>query len=161
MASVDDIRRVESFLYEEAAMLDEWRLQEWLDLLTDDAEYEIPATDSPDADCRDHLALVFADRAQIEARVDHLLNGYVCAEEPRSRVRRMISNVRILEKQSDCFLVSANFVLYRFHNQRMDTFVGRYLHTLVPRDSGFGIKKRRVVLDLDVLRPHGKLSIIL
>ena len=37
--SLNDITRsaVEDFLYQEAALLDEWRLDEWLSLLTDDA----------------------------------------------------------------------------------------------------------------------------
>ena len=41
---VQDVTRatIEDFLYEEAALLDEWRLQEWLDLLTEDATYEVP-----------------------------------------------------------------------------------------------------------------------
>ena len=38
---------VEDFLYKEAALLDEWRLDEWLGLLTEDAIYEVPPTDVP------------------------------------------------------------------------------------------------------------------
>jgi len=36
---------VEDLLYREAALLDEWRLEEWLELLTDDAVYQVPPTD--------------------------------------------------------------------------------------------------------------------
>ena len=54
---VQDMTRaaIEDFLYEEAALLDEWRLQEWLDLLTEDATYEVPSTDTPDGDARTTL----------------------------------------------------------------------------------------------------------
>ena len=38
---------VEDFLFEEADLLDEWRLPEWLELFTDDASYYVPATDLP------------------------------------------------------------------------------------------------------------------
>ena len=41
---------IEDFLYEEAALLDEWRLDEWLELLTDDVTYEVPSTDTPEGD---------------------------------------------------------------------------------------------------------------
>jgi p-cumate 2,3-dioxygenase beta subunit len=34
---------VEDFLYYEAELLDAWRLDDWLGLLTDDASYYIPA----------------------------------------------------------------------------------------------------------------------
>jgi len=39
---------VEDLLYREAALLDEWRLEEWLELLTDDAVYQVPPTDVPE-----------------------------------------------------------------------------------------------------------------
>jgi p-cumate 2,3-dioxygenase beta subunit len=40
-------QEAEDLLYKEAALLDEWRLDEWLELLTEDATYEIPPTDVP------------------------------------------------------------------------------------------------------------------
>src|SRR5271163_3779869 len=40
-------QEVEDLLYKEAALLDEWRLDEWLELLTEDAVYEVPPTDVP------------------------------------------------------------------------------------------------------------------
>src|SRR6185503_5597239 len=42
--------QVEDFFYYEAALLDEWRLDEWLELLTDDASYYVPSTDVPEGD---------------------------------------------------------------------------------------------------------------
>ena len=38
---------VEEFLYAEAALLDAWRLDDWLELFTADARYEVPSTDRP------------------------------------------------------------------------------------------------------------------
>ncbi|MDP6228622.1 MAG: aromatic-ring-hydroxylating dioxygenase subunit beta, partial [Dehalococcoidia bacterium] len=43
---------VEQFLYHEAALLDEWRLDEWLTFFTDDARYVVPTTDLPEGDPR-------------------------------------------------------------------------------------------------------------
>jgi p-cumate 2,3-dioxygenase beta subunit len=37
----------EDFLYREAALLDDWRLDEWLDLYADVCLYIVPATDLP------------------------------------------------------------------------------------------------------------------
>ena len=37
--------QVEDFLYAEAALLDAWKLDEWLTLLTDDAVYRVPSND--------------------------------------------------------------------------------------------------------------------
>jgi len=43
----------------------------------------------------------------------------------------------------------------------MDTYVGRYEYTLVQRDGRLKIRARKAILDLEALRPHGKVSIIL
>ena len=43
---------VEDFLYREAALLDDWKLDEWEALLTDDAAYYVPPNDQPDGDHR-------------------------------------------------------------------------------------------------------------
>ncbi len=40
---------VENFLYEEAELLDEWRLDEWVELFTEDGINQVPALDDPDA----------------------------------------------------------------------------------------------------------------
>ena len=54
--TVDEIER---FLIEEAALLDEWRLEEWLALMAEDCRYLVPPLDKPDADHRETLALIF------------------------------------------------------------------------------------------------------
>jgi len=152
---------IEDFLYEEAALLDEWRLDEWLELLTEDAIYEVPSTDSPDADPQHTLSLIADDKARIRSRVAQLLGKTAWAENPPSRTRRMISNVRIRRVEGDAIEVTANFVVYRLRFEQMDTYVGRYEYTLVQRDGRLKIRARKAILDLEALRPHGKVSFIL
>ncbi len=152
---------VEDFLYQEAALLDNWQLPEWLNLLTDDIEYHIPTTDKPNSEGATTLSLVYDNRERVVSRVQQYLDGQVAAENPRSRVRRMISNVRILDQNAARAEITANFVCYRFALERMDTFVGRLEYSLVRDAGGMKIRKRRLVLDLESLRPHGMISIIL
>jgi p-cumate 2,3-dioxygenase beta subunit len=152
---------IEELLYEEAALLDEWRLDEWLELLTDDATYEVPATDTPDGDPQRTLSLIADDRARIRSRVTQLLGKSAWAENPPSRTRRLISNVRIRGIEGEHIHVTANFVVYRMRFEHMDTYVGRYEYTLVQRDGRLKIRARKAILDLEALRPHGKVSIIL
>ena len=71
--------------------VDEWRLDEWLKLLTDDAIYQIPSTDAPDSDARNALFLIADDATRIKARVKRLNDTEAHAESPRSRTRRMIA----------------------------------------------------------------------
>src|SRR2546422_3560955 len=160
---VHDITRekIEDFLYEEAALLDEWRLQEWLDLLTEDATYEVPSTDTPEGDARTTLFIIADNIERIRSRVNQLLGKAAWAENPPSRTRRLISNVRILGADGDTIRVTANFVVYRMRVEQVDTYVGRYEYTLVRRDGALRIQRRRAILDLEALRPHGKVSILL
>jgi len=152
---------IEEFLYEEAALLDEWRLEEWLELLTEDATYEVPATDTPDGDSRTTLSLIADDMTRIRSRVQQLLGKSAWAEHPHSRTRRLISNVRIREVAGENMYVTANFVVYRMRFEQVDTYVGRYEYTLVQRGGALKIRGRKAILDLEALRPQGKVSIIL
>ena len=152
---------IEDFLYAEAALLDQWRLQEWLELLTDDATYQIPPTDLPDADARNTLFIVADDALRIRSRVKQLLGKTAWAENPKSRTRRMISNVRVLGSEDGNIRVTANFVVYRMRYELVDTYVGRYEYSLTLVEGKLRIRERKAILDLEALRPHGKVSFIL
>ncbi len=153
--------QIEDFLYEEAALLDEWRLREWLELLTDDVVYEVPSTDMPDGDSRSTLFIVADNAERLRLRVEQLLGKSAWAENPKSRTRRMISNVRIREVDGETLKITANFVVYRMRSGHIDTYIGRYEYTLVQQDGGLKIRYRRAILDLAALQPPGKVSIIL
>lgn len=156
-----DAREIEEFLFHEAALLDDWRLQDWLALLTDDAQYLVPSLDSRHADPRDTLFLIADDRKNLESRVRQLLSGATWSENPRSRTRRLVSNVRVLDSSNDETHATANFAVWRFQMDQTDAYVGRYMLTLVRGPNGPMTRLRRVELDHETLRPHGKLSFIL
>ncbi len=87
--------------YREAALLDEWRLEEWLTLLTEDASYYVPPNDKPDADHRTTLFTIADDSARLKERVKRVMDPNCHAEHPHSRTRRMIGNVRITGSDGD------------------------------------------------------------
>ncbi len=154
-------REIEDFLYTEAALLDEWRLQEWLELLTDDATYQVPPTDKPQGDPTNTLFIIADDAFRIRSRVKQLLGKSAWAENPPSRTRRLISNVRVLEDDGENIRVTANFAVYRMRHELVDTYVGRYEYRLARREKKLKIRERKAILDLEALRPHGKVSFIL
>ena len=152
---------IETFLYEEAALLDEWRLAEWRALFTEDAIYRIPSTDIPDADPDNTLFLIDDDAARLRSRVDQLLGKSTWSENPRSRTRRLLTNVRIRKAEGARAWVTANFVVYRMRSNQVATYVGRYEYVLERHREGLRIQQRRAVLDLESLRDVGKISFIL
>jgi p-cumate 2,3-dioxygenase beta subunit len=161
MAAAFTVDEVERFLIDEAALLDEWRLEEWLALIASDGRYLVPPLDAPEADHRDTLFLIADDRRTLSSRVRQLLSGTTWAENPRSRTRRLITNVRLLASDAGEARATANFAVWRFQHEQADVYVGQYRHLLVRGPSGLLFRERRAVLDLETLRPHGKLSFIL
>jgi p-cumate 2,3-dioxygenase beta subunit len=89
-----------------------------------------------------------------------LLSDITWAENPRSRTRRLITAVRLLGAEGEA-RVTANFAVWRFRHEQSDVYVGQYRRVLVRGPSGLLFRERRAVLNLEALRPHGKLSFIL
>ena len=151
---------VEDFLFEEAALLDAWKLDEWLALLTEDATYRVPSNDRPDSEPRGTLFTIADDMARIRARVTRLKDRNAHAEFPPSRTRRLISNVRIVERNP--LRVEANFVVYRYRrNEDVRTYVGLYRYSLRIEKGKLRIASREAILDALELASLGAVSFIL
>lgn len=155
-------RDVERFFYWEADLLDEWKLDEWLALFLPDATYEVPTTDKLDGDPAANLFIIADTLPVLRGRVERLKSVFAYAESPRARTRRFVSNVRVIEAADDTLIAVANFMVARMKNGATDTYIGRYEYTLKhAADGSFRFRRRRALLDLEALRPMGKISIIL
>jgi p-cumate 2,3-dioxygenase beta subunit len=116
---------VEDFLFHEAALLDEWKLNEWQALLTDDAHYLIPPYDLLVGDDKSSLFIIADDRERIRQRIIRVLDPNCHAEAPKSRTQRIIGNVRILSQDGDEIVVAANYICYRYRRyERVGQYVG-------------------------------------
>ena len=158
--------QAEDLLFEEADLLDQWQLDPWLALYTDDATYQVPSTDlAPGADPAHTLFYIADDHARMVQRVLRLQKKSAHSEWPRSRTRHLVSNVRVgapvATDTGEETPVSAAFVTFRSKNGVTDTYMGRALYRLVWVDGALRIRHKRCELDLDGLRPHGRISIIL
>ena len=160
-SSVPTLReRVEDFLYQEAALLDTWRLDEWLALFTADGRYVVPTTDLPDGDPQKDLVFIDDDMVRLRARVERLKSRHGHREYPSSRTRRFITNARIKVEDGD-IVVTSSFLVYRFRMGESSPYVGWYEHRLRQVDRELKIQHRKAVLDMEALREHGAVSIIL
>ncbi len=154
-------RAIEAFLFEEAALLDNWRLDEWLGLFTEDCKYVVPTTDLPEGDPERDLVYINDDFVQLQGRLQRLKSRHAYREYPSSRTRRFISNIRIVGGTTDEVHVEANFLVYRFRAGATEPYVGTYLYHLATLDGQLRIRYRRATLDNETLRGHGAVSIIL
>lgn len=157
-----DRAEVEDLLYHEAELLDTWKLHEWLALFTEDASYYVPSADLPrDASSDTSLFYIADDAVRLRERVIRLLKKTAHSEYPRSRTRHLVSNVRILHAGADGIGVAAAFITHRIKFGTNDSFIGSHHYRLRRVDGQLRIVEKRVFLDLENLRPHGRVSILL
>ena len=160
----DATAAVEKFLFEEAELLDNWKLDQWKALMTEDAHYSVPPIGVPGAEALSSDTTLFVtadDREALDARVERLTGKAAWCESPCSNLRRMVSNVRVLEENGDEVSVAANFCVYRVRRADITMYIGQYRYVLKRAGESFRIKRKTVLLDLDVLRGQGGLGIIL
>src|SRR5215208_2785347 len=153
---------VEDFLFYEAELLDSWRLDDWLGLLTADVGYFVPPNDKPDADHRYTLFIIADDAVRLRERIIRLKDPNCHAEYPPSRTRRLITNVSITATDGDTISAEANFVIYRFRREEdIRVFVGRYYYKFRRDGAALKIAERRAVLGAQELGLLGSVSFLL
>jgi 3-phenylpropionate/cinnamic acid dioxygenase small subunit len=142
-----DIRVIEQFLYREARLADEFELEEWESLWTDDALYWVPAI-ADDADPDTTMSVIYDNRSRIRLRVKQLNTGKRHSQIPRSRLRRVVSNVEILGTDSDTgdISVGANFMLLESRERGREVWGGRYTYRLRLVDGELRMAYKKVAL---------------
>jgi len=140
-----DRQQVERFLYDEAQLMDEYRYDEWLALWTDDALYWVP-TGRDDIDPQREISLIYDDRVRLQTRISRLKSGFAHAQEPKSRMRRVVSNIVIEEAENGEIITSSNFMLAELRRGKQDIFAGRTIHRLRPYNGSFQLVSKKVLL---------------
>lgn len=157
--------RIEQFYYHEAALLDEHRYREWINLFTADTRYFMPLRRTmsrrelhKEFTKPGEMAFFDDDYGMLEDRVVKLETGTAWAEDPPSRTRHFVSNVRVLDTvenidtASEELDVECNFFLYRTRlKSEENQWIGRRADTLRATPDGFMIAKRSIYLDQTLL----------
>lgn len=151
--------RIEDFLYLEAELLDEWKIEEWFALFAEGATYEVPPTGTDESDPATSLFYIADDYVRLRERVVRLTKKEAHSEFPRSQQRHMVSNVRITGMKDSIADVSCNFVTYRAKRGVVDTYYGKHQYRIDCGSEPFRIRAKRSILGMDMLYP-GKLTII-
>ena len=152
--------RVEQFFYHEAELLDECQFRDWFGLLADDIEYYMPIRPNrlrrdlgapPDLPAMAHFD---EDKASLDLRVRQLESGKHWAEEPPSRTRHLVTNVRIRPRPDPAgdLDVRSNFLCYRNRlDTEVDIWAGQRDDVLRRHDGAFLVARRTVLLDQSVV----------
>jgi p-cumate 2,3-dioxygenase subunit beta len=153
--------QVEDLLYREAELLDDWELDGWLALYTDDCRYVVPCNDTPDGDPTRDLVLVDDDALRLRSRVERLNSRKAHREYPHSATSHQVSNVRLRPWEGAELPVVSEFVVWRFRGERSTSYVGRYRHRLRLVDGELKIVAKRATLIMTTLRQVADVAIIL
>jgi benzoate/toluate 1,2-dioxygenase beta subunit len=136
--------RVEEFLFYEAQLIDEHLYEEWLGLWTEDGLYWVPCN-TDDADPARQAMIIYDNRARLGERIYRLTSGAAWAQQPRSRTRRLISNVEVRQNEG-AYLIESNCIIAELRRSKQDIFAARMLHTLRPAGESFRIALKKVLL---------------
>ncbi|MHA7777986.1 aromatic-ring-hydroxylating dioxygenase subunit beta [Roseibium sp. M-1] len=101
---------IERLLFLEARLLDQERLEEWLELYTDDATYWIPADNSA-SDPRFTVSWEMNDRRRLEERVERLATERAYSQAPTTRATHLYTNIEVLSFSDELAHVLCNFVI--------------------------------------------------
>jgi 3-phenylpropionate/cinnamic acid dioxygenase small subunit len=140
-----DQQAVAQFLYLEARLADEGRYDEWEALWADDGVYWIPAG-SDDPDPERQLSFAYDNRARIASRVKQLRAGTHHTQVPASRLRRLVSNIELLDQDGDLVTVGSNFLLTEYRRGTVTLWSGRTEHRLRRDGAGFRLARKKVLL---------------
>ena len=155
-------QEIEQFLYFEAGLLDDHQIAEWMDLMAKDIHYFMPLRSNRGPRERNKeysgahdIAYFDESKASLDLRLRKLQTGVAWAEEPPSRTRHLVTNVRIspLANPNE-YEVKSAFLLYRNRAEHQtDVFAGERIDGLRRSDSaaGFEIFKRHIHLDQSTL----------
>ena len=159
-------REIEEFLYDEAHMLDEREFQAWIDTLAEDLRYFMPMEFN--VKFGEHTSREFTKReAQmswfnegkwtLNKRVEQILTGVHWAEEPLSRVCRLVSNVQLTNIQTNDageleVDVSSRFLIYQNRCEyEQYFFVGDRFDRIRRTSEGWRLAQREIRLHQNVL----------
>jgi 3-phenylpropionate/cinnamic acid dioxygenase small subunit len=158
-------QEIADFLYAEAELLDERRYQEWLALLADDIRYWMPMRrnvkfgDDEREFTRETSDIAWFEEGKetLARRVKQIETGIHWAEEPRSRLSHLVTNVQVLGAEPSWAAprevsVKCRFLVYRNRVEtETDILVGKREDLLRREGEGWRLARRKIILDQSVL----------
>jgi phthalate 3,4-dioxygenase beta subunit len=146
------------FLVEEAALLDARDFAGWLDLLCDDIRYVMPVrvTTARGAgfDALPDMGHFDEDSYALRKRVQRLATDHAWTEDPPSRTRHFVSNVRTFAVTEHQLRVESSLLLFRSRGDTRppDLISAGRTDLLRMTDGGWRLARREIMVDESVLR---------
>lgn len=166
-------RSLVRFLYNEAEMVDDMRWDDWLTMLHAELYYWAPIRENRVFRERKHefaekgTSVYFEESYEyMRQRVFRLQTAKAWAEEPASRTRHVVSNIRVDTLQDaglelperfgdvEAYAVKSNFFIYRSRSERDQDHITGERRDLIVRDPGpwgWKLAEREVRFDMSTI----------
>jgi 3-phenylpropionate/cinnamic acid dioxygenase small subunit len=154
-----------TFLFHEAALLDERRYEEWIDLLDDDFEYLVPTPlvrEDPALASYDGRGWAASEnKASFGLKLLRITSDHAWADRPAAFQRHHVSNVVQQDDGGSELVVRSNVIVTRARQPApFGVFSAQRVDRLRPdTDRGYRMVARTVYLDTD-LATAAQLSIV-
>ena len=129
------LRELESFVQDEAELLDQRRFDEWLALFADDGKYWMPSR--PDqTDPLGIPSIFYEDKDILEIRIRRASHPANLAQMPHSRTSHILGRIRVESAAHALYEVASRMVVVEYRdNDGQRVFGGSCRHSL-RRDNG-------------------------
>lgn len=139
----------ERLLALECRLIDEDRLEEWLELFVPECLYWIPA-EPVGRDPRRTVTLEIHDRRRLEDRVARLRTGFAYSQIPPSRTRHLLTNIEMWTAGADEIRARANFLIHAFRLEHHKTHAGWMGYALKRTGADWKIEIKQInLIDAD------------
>ena len=160
VSSLGELReQTSAFLMHEAALADQHRYDEWLELWSSDAIYWVPCNED-DYDPARHVSIIYDDYGRLQERCFRLNSEGAHSQDPPSRLCRIVGNEQVSRSGDGNVQAHANMILVEVRGGEKNIYGARLEYTLQPEGDSFKIKHKKVVL-LDNDEPLGNLTFLL
>ncbi|MEZ5498658.1 MAG: aromatic-ring-hydroxylating dioxygenase subunit beta [Steroidobacteraceae bacterium] len=134
-----------NFVYDEARLIDEKRLDEWFDLFTDDARYWMPLTrGQPDGE--QHTSLFYEDKLLLQVRIERLNARRAPAQQQPSFCQHVLQQPRIESTSDDSWKLRTPFIYVETQLDEQVVLAGIAWHSLCVVDGRLRMRQKRVDL---------------
>jgi 3-phenylpropionate/cinnamic acid dioxygenase small subunit len=147
---------LQDLVVREVALLDAWKLDEWLALYAPECAYWVPS-EWDQADPYTTISHIYDDRRLLETRVRRFKHAMFHAQKPPSRTLRLCTNFRPGPEPG---AILCHYEVAEFRNNRHRRYVARGRYVVVRGPSGPLIARKRLdLIDCDAVQDG--ISIIL
>ena len=145
--AVFDKTAVETFVVDEADLLDQRRFEEWRDLFDEDGHYWAPlrpGQESPE----DEVSIFYDDRKAMETRIARLRHPRIHSQTPPTRTCRIVANVRIetVDAEERSCIAASKLIMADYRQGEQRVFAAFVHHKLRSNGAGFLIAWKKVEL---------------